>query len=239
MRKIIRLSESDLRRIIKRTINEMPSDDYKDRSMYDPYYGDEEDDDFSDLDNTMNDGLEDEEEDYDSLVKKVFGDNTPKVSKFNNKPNRKNVDDEDYEQDEAWGETDKGMEKLQDLIQDAREVLEDELGYSIEEINEMDELYIVDTLHDHHFDELAYEIEELLDQENFYQEKELGEGWDDPLTKRRYSQDYNPKRFRKIPKDALRAGMKDFEGTMLMTKDEDDDYNDWEDLSDFDDEEFV
>jgi hypothetical protein len=199
MRKIIRLTESDLRRIIKRTINEMPSDDYKDRSMYDPYYGDEEDDDFSDLDNTMYDGLE----------------------------------------DEAWGETDKGMEKLQDLIQNAREVLEDELGYSIEEINEMDELYIVDTLHDHHFDELAYEIEELLDQENFYQEKELGEGWDDPLTKRRFSQDYNPARFRKIPKDALRTGMKDFEGTMLMAKDEDDDYNDWEDLSGMDDEEFA
>ena len=225
MRKIIRLTESDLTRIVKRTINEMESDDYKDRSMYDPYYGDEEDEDFSDLDDTMYDGLE----------------------------------------DEAWGETDKGMEKLQDLIQNAREVLEDELGYSIEEINEMDELYIVDTLHDHHFDELAYEIEELMEQEGFVDEdepydsigghsvndlkrafaktkgrdEELGEGWDDPLTKRRFSQDYNPARFRKIPKDALRAGMKDFEGTMLMTKDEDDDYNDWEDLSDFDDEVFV
>ena len=58
MKKIIRLTESDLARIVKRTINEMEDedfmrgadrnwedrmededDDYKDRSMYSPYYG--------------------------------------------------------------------------------------------------------------------------------------------------------------------------------------------------------
>jgi len=46
MKKIIRLTESDLTRIVKRVIKE--SDDYKDRSMYDPYYGDDEDEDYED-----------------------------------------------------------------------------------------------------------------------------------------------------------------------------------------------
>ena len=41
MAKIIRLTERDLTRIVKRVINE--TDDYKDRSMYDPYYGDDDD----------------------------------------------------------------------------------------------------------------------------------------------------------------------------------------------------
>jgi len=42
-KKIVRLTETDLRRIVKRVIKEN-EDDYKDRSMYDPYYGDDEDD---------------------------------------------------------------------------------------------------------------------------------------------------------------------------------------------------
>ena len=41
MKRIIKLTESDLTRIVKRVINE--TDDYKDRSMYDPYYGDDDD----------------------------------------------------------------------------------------------------------------------------------------------------------------------------------------------------
>ena len=40
MKRIIKLTESDLTRIVKRVINE--NDDYKDRSMYDPYYGDDD-----------------------------------------------------------------------------------------------------------------------------------------------------------------------------------------------------
>jgi hypothetical protein len=152
------------------------------------------------------------------------------------------------------------------LIEEARDILENELGYSIEEINSMDEIDMVDILSDE-YDYLALEIDELLNQEGFYnvdedepydaiggqsvndlkkafaktkgRDEELGEGWDDPLTKKRFSQDYNPSRFSKLPKNALRPGMRDFEGTMLMAKDEDEDYNDWEDLSDMDDEEFV
>ena len=41
MAKIIRLTERDLTRIVKRVINE--NNDYNDKSMYDPYYGDDDD----------------------------------------------------------------------------------------------------------------------------------------------------------------------------------------------------
>jgi hypothetical protein len=84
-------------------------DDYKDRSMYSPYYGD----------------------------------------------------------DKEWGERDMGEESLQDLIEEARDILENELGFSIDAINEMDEFDIVDALHDHMYDELAYDIEHLMEKEGF------------------------------------------------------------------------
>jgi hypothetical protein len=42
MKRIIRLTESDLTRIVRRVIKE--NDDYNDKSMYDPYYGDYDDD---------------------------------------------------------------------------------------------------------------------------------------------------------------------------------------------------
>ena len=57
MKRIIRLTESDLTRIVKRVINE--NDDYNDRSMYDPYYGDDDDDLEPDDDNEQLENLQD------------------------------------------------------------------------------------------------------------------------------------------------------------------------------------
>ena len=204
MKRIIRLTESDLTRIVKRVIKESEKeDDYKDRSMYDPYYGDEE-----------------------------------------------------------WGQTDRGEEDLQDLLEEARDILENELGMSIDAINEMDEWYIVDVLHEHMYDELAYDIEHLLEKEGFDDEdepydsigghsvndlkkafaktkskdEELGEGWDDFIQKKRYPEDYKPENYRKLPKDAFISGGEiDREGT-IITKRREDPFDEYED---FDDEEYA
>ena len=193
-------------------ITEMEDDDYKDRSMYDPYYGDEED-------------------------------------------------------DEEWGETDKGEQNLQDLLEEARDFLENELGYSIDAINEMDEYDIVDELHAHFYNELAYEIEHLLEKEGFddfadedepydsigghsvkdlerafsktkSKDEELDEGWDDFTQKKRYPEDYKPEKYMKFPKGFLRkhSGRKiDPEGTILTKSDEDP----FDEYMDFDDEEYA
>jgi hypothetical protein len=204
MKRIIKLTEGDLTRIVKRVIKESEKeDDYKDRSMYDPYYGDEE-----------------------------------------------------------WGETDRGEEDLQDLLEEARDILENELGYSIDAINEMDEYDIVADLHAHFYNELAYDIEYFLEKEGFADEdepydsigghsvndlkkafaktkskdEELGEGWDDFTQKRRYPEDYKAEKYRKLPKDVFRSGGRiDSEGTTIKKRHE----KPFDDYEDFDDEEYV
>ena len=211
MKRIIRLTESDLTRIVRRTINEM-----------------------------------EDEEDYGTMRGRFF-------------------DDED-EGDEEWGETDRGDEHLQDLIEEARDILENELGFSIDAINEMDEFDIVDALHDHMYDELAYDIEHLMEVEGFYKvdedepydaigghsvndlkkafaktkgrDEELGEGWDDFIQKKRYPEDYKPEKYIKLPKDFFRKNSEhriDSEGTKLSRRQE----KPFDDYEDFDDEEFV
>jgi hypothetical protein len=140
------------------------------------------------------------------------------------------------EQDEEWGETDKGEEELQDLIQDARDFLESECGYEIQELNEMSEQDIVESLYDEGNNELAKEIEELLNQEGF--DTELDENWDDFDMKRKYDK-YKRIDYRKVPKNPIEPGSYlDYEGTKLKKSDnDDDDFNEWG--MDGDDEEYV
>lgn len=198
MKKIIRLTESDLTRIIKRTINEMEDEDFMrgaDKNWNDKYY---EEDDFSDFDTTMYDGLDDEE----------------------------------------WGETDRGEEELQDLIEEARDFLENECGYEIEELNSMSEDDIVEALFDEGNIELAKKIDKLLDFEGFEEEGELGEGWDDFTQKRRHPEKYKPENYRKIPKDFFRKNLGrkiDPEGTILSKRKEEP----FDKYEDFNDEEFA
>ena len=167
-----------------------------------------------------------------------------------------------YGDDEEWGQTDRGEEDLQDLLEEARDILENELGMSIDAINEMDEWYIVDVLHEHMYDELAYEIEHLLEKEGFADEdepydaigghsandlkkafaktkgrdEELGEGWDDFIQKKRYPEDYKPEKYERIPRDYFKSPRRlDPEGTIGMPRKE----KPFDDYEDFDDEEFV
>ena len=193
----------------------------------------------------------------------------------------------DNEKDEEWGETDRGEEELQDLIEEARDFLENECGYDLHDLNIMSEYDIVEALYDEGNDELAEEIEDLLYQEGFEdlddmtsyktswsmpkdneeefrkidpnepydsigghsvndlkkafaktkgRDEELGEGWDDFIQKKRHPEDYNPKNYRRLPKDVFKSGSKiDHEGTIITKKYEDP----FDKFEDFEDEEFV
>ena len=66
-------------------------------------------------------------------------------------------DDDDYDSD-----SDFENKSLKELIKIAEDFLLNELGFSPDAIDEIDEWYIIDVLRDHHYDELASEIEEKL-----------------------------------------------------------------------------
>jgi hypothetical protein len=51
---------------------------------------------------------------------------------------------------------------LKELIKIAEDFILNELGFSPDAIDEIDEFYIIDVLRDHHHNELASEIEEKL-----------------------------------------------------------------------------
>ena len=179
MKKVIRLTEADLTRIVRRTINEMEDNQYE----------------FDDL---MNQAIEllidleyDEDEVYemndDEIIDAVKGYDDKLYQELHDMKYSKPIDkDEPYDsigghsmndlkrafkkimnKDEDLGSTDKGEEKLQDLIEEARDILENELGFDIDEINEMSEREMVECLFDEGYDEIASEMEELLDQEGF------------------------------------------------------------------------
>ena len=76
-------------------------------------------------------------------------------------------DDDDKDNDEEWGQTDEGEEELQDLIEDARDVLEFECGFDGEKVNMMSEEDIVNALYENGKDEMANQIEDLMNQEGF------------------------------------------------------------------------
>ena len=87
---------------------------------------------------------------------------------------------------------------------------------------------------------LVDQITDLLYEEGF--EGDLEEGFDDERTKRYYD-DYSPKTYKRIPKNIFEPGTEDFEGTTLMKKDDDEEYDthyeddfNFEDYLDKDDE---
>ena len=145
---------------------------------------------------------------------------------------------EQEERDEELGQTDKGEERLQDLIVDARHFLEDECGYEFDDINSMNEHDIMGAVYEEGNKKLASRIEELLKQEGFEDtsmEDELDEGHDDFTTQSRYD-DYSQKDHKRIPKGAVKPGKFDFEGTRLKYKgNDDDDFDPWS-LDDSDEE---
>lgn len=84
--------------------------------------------------------------------------------------------------------------------------------------------------YDDKFDKESQEIKRI-NRDLGKDEDELDEGWDDHKMKQRYD-DYDPANFRKIPK-TFHPGMEDFEGTELMSRDDDEEEFDMFDDIDF------
>ena len=149
---------------------------------------------------------------------------------------------EQEERDEELGQTDKGEERLQDLIVDARHFLMYTGNVSstldFDTVNQMNEYEIMRHVRKRGNDKLASRIEKLLKQEGFEDttmEDELDEGHDDFFTKSKYD-DYSQKDHKRIPKGAVKPGKFDFEGTSLKFKgNDDDDFDPWS-LDDSDEE---
>ena len=106
------------------------------------------------------------ESDLTRIVRRVIKENET-IREFEDEDFLRDTDKYGMEEDEPLGSTDEGEEELQDLIEDARDILENELGFDIDEINEMSEREMVECLFDEGYDEIASEMEELLDQEGF------------------------------------------------------------------------
>ena len=60
----------------------------------------------------------------------------------------------EMEEDEPVGSIDRGEEILKELIEEARDILENELGFDLEQINEMSEWEMVDILYNEGYDEI-------------------------------------------------------------------------------------
>ena len=105
------------------------------------------------------------EADLTRIVRRVIKENET-IREFEDEDFLKGADKYEME-DEPLGSTDKGEEELQDLIEEARDILEMECGYDLLDINLMSEREMVECLFDEGYDEIASEMEELLDQEGF------------------------------------------------------------------------
>ena len=106
---------------------------------------------------------------------------------------------------------------------------EDEFEYiSLGNINDDDDYDdYADEDYDDKFDKESQEIKRI-NRDLGKDEDELDEGWDDHKMKRYYD-DYNPENFRKIPK-TFHPGMEDFEGTELMSRDDEEEFDMFDDI---------
>lgn len=107
------------------------------------------------------------EADLTRIVRRVIKENET-IREFEDEGFLRDTDKYGMEEDEPLGSTDKGEEVLQDLIEEVRDILENELGFDIDEINEMSEFDMVNVLYKRGYVDMASEMEELLDQEGFY-----------------------------------------------------------------------